>query len=150
MAAQPYPHQLHHRRDLTRRGVLARMPGCGRDDPGTPPAGLASCLTLHGPVQGFLKPPSSSGGRAGWLGSDGLCVDEETEVPGRSGSLGAVMGASHPVSPPVLCRQSREADRGPHLLPQGGLHPSLQGRPGVACDGPDLVQAIGSSGLTLS
>lgn len=35
----------------------------------------------------------------GWLGSDGLCVDEETEVPGRNGSLGAVTGVSHPVSP---------------------------------------------------
>jgi len=71
------------RRDLTRRGVPARKPGCGRDDPGTPPAAPASCLAPHGPVQGFLKLPGSSGGRVGWLGSDGLCVDEETEVPGR-------------------------------------------------------------------
>lgn len=35
-------------------------------------------------------------------------------------------------------------DQGCHRLPQGSLRPGLQGRPGVACDGPDLVQATGS------
>lgn len=34
--------------------------------PETPPAGLASCLTLHGPVRGF--PKASKFFRVGWAG----------------------------------------------------------------------------------
>ena len=64
---------------------------------------------------------------------------------GENGSPGTVTVGGVPASdPPVLCGPSLETDRGSHLFPQGSLHPGLQGKPGVACDGPDLVQATGS------
>lgn len=86
----------------------------------------------------------------GWLGSDGLCVDEGTEVPGRNGSLGVVTGAPHPVSPQRFADSREGSTPGSSPPSPGRPAPPVcragQGSPAAA----QTSQAIGSFGLTPS